>query len=407
MGDLFKGVHLLTQTEYDSLAANEKLDPDVLYATPENVTELVRQHTEQISENSTNIARNKEDIESLKKSPGGSSEDIVEIKNTINEIILRDTAQDTRLDDIKTAIDGMGTAIQYVDEERIKNKNITWFYDYVGELTGSEPITVGNNIRLELVYGAHSLSFDYDSDTTELTLGRPYYDAYTLFKLSNLKPNTEYTLSFNLVSSVKTNYGYVFGIFLQTNTTTGVRYSKTITTDENGEYNSSGVENSIWFSAEGDSATISQFQLEEGRYSTEYTRPYGVVLRARANRVKPGVTNSFQNDAVVEYWVSSDGLTWYRKWSSGWKECGTTTSVGSVSGGNQVKKDITLPIAFTKILSSQAHSIVGDGTGETAILATTGKFVYGTSTTTVSIWARNILSASASGIVVEVYYCGY
>lgn len=97
MGNLFKGVHLLTQSEYNTLSANEQLDPDVLYATPENVTELVRLHTEQISENSTNIARNKEDIESLKKSPGGSSEDIVEIKNTINEIILRDSTQDNRL----------------------------------------------------------------------------------------------------------------------------------------------------------------------------------------------------------------------------------------------------------------------------------------------------------------------
>ena len=97
MGNLFKGVYLLTQSEYNTLSANEQLDPDVLYATPENVTELVRLHTEQISENSANIALNKEDIESLKNSPGGSSEDIVEIKNTINEIILRDNTQDNRL----------------------------------------------------------------------------------------------------------------------------------------------------------------------------------------------------------------------------------------------------------------------------------------------------------------------
>ena len=29
-----------------------------------------------------------------------------------------------------------------------------------------------------------------------------------------------------------------------------------------------------------------------------------------------------QNDTVVEYYMSSNGLTWYRKWASGWKECG-------------------------------------------------------------------------------------
>lgn len=101
MGDLFKGVHLLTQIEYNQLAANEELDPDVLYATPENVTELVRQHTEQISENSADIARNKADIENLKTSSGGSSEEVVEIKNTINEIILRDNTQDNRLTNLE------------------------------------------------------------------------------------------------------------------------------------------------------------------------------------------------------------------------------------------------------------------------------------------------------------------
>lgn len=104
MGNLFKGVHLLTQSEYDTLAANEQLDPDVLYATPENVTELVRLHTEQIAQNTSdiltnrnNISSNTADIELLKTTSSGQSSEIVDIKNTISEIIIRDTNQDAEI----------------------------------------------------------------------------------------------------------------------------------------------------------------------------------------------------------------------------------------------------------------------------------------------------------------------
>lgn len=108
MGDLFKGVHLLTQSEYNTLAANEQLDPDVLYATPENVTELVRLHTEQIAQNVENIDKNKSDIAvntkdivTLKNTSTAQSSDITDIKNNISEIIVRDTNQDNRLTNIE------------------------------------------------------------------------------------------------------------------------------------------------------------------------------------------------------------------------------------------------------------------------------------------------------------------
>lgn len=108
MGDLFRGVHLLTQDEYNTLAASEQLDPDVLYATPENVTELVRLHTEQIAQNTSNISTNRNnisnnmaDIELLKTTSSGQSSEIVDIKNAISEIVVRDTNQDNRLTNIE------------------------------------------------------------------------------------------------------------------------------------------------------------------------------------------------------------------------------------------------------------------------------------------------------------------
>lgn len=56
--------------------------------------------------------------------------------------------------------------------------------------------------------------------------------------------------------------------------------------------------------------------------------------------VADGVAKTGVCDRVVESFVSSDGLTWYRKWASGWKECGVMKS-----GGETTK--FTLPIEFT------------------------------------------------------------
>lgn len=53
-------------------------------------------------------------------------------------------------------------------------------------------------------------------------------------------------------------------------------------------------------------------------------------------------TRTGQHDTVVEYWVNSDGTSWYRKWASGWKECGGKTSMNTDS-----TKNITLPIVFS------------------------------------------------------------
>ena len=47
-----------------------------------------------------------------------------------------------------------------------------------------------------------------------------------------------------------------------------------------------------------------------------------VGRKLSSGTVSPGTTVSGVNDTVVEYWVASDKKKWYRKWASGWKECG-------------------------------------------------------------------------------------
>ena len=74
---------------------------------------------------------------------------------------------------------------------------------------------------------------------------------------------------------------------------------------------------------------------------------YGV----NALPVQPNTTRTSQNDTVVEYYMSSDNKTWYRKWASGWKECGvyaTATIAPPANGANkEVASALALPITFS------------------------------------------------------------
>lgn len=56
--------------------------------------------------------------------------------------------------------------------------------------------------------------------------------------------------------------------------------------------------------------------------------------------VADGIEHQGAGDRVIESFISSDGKTWYRKWASGWKECGLVFdhSVGTTNK--------TLPISF-------------------------------------------------------------
>lgn len=59
--------------------------------------------------------------------------------------------------------------------------------------------------------------------------------------------------------------------------------------------------------------------------------------------VADGVARTGDGDRVIETYISSDERTWYRKWVSGWKECGGILS-NVVSG---YIAEITLPLSFS------------------------------------------------------------
>lgn len=102
-----------------------------------------------------------------------------------------------------------------------------------------------------------------------------------------------------------------------------------------------------------------------------------------------GNTTNGAGDRVIETYISSDGKTWYRKWASGWKECGIYGTVSTWTQGT-----VTLPLEFTNSnytclatmqteststgLSSNQMGIVSKTTNSISIYAskTSPKIIY-------------------------------
>ena len=100
-----------------------------------------------------------------------------------------------------------------------------------------------------------------------------------------------------------------------------------------------------------------------------------------------GSTTTGTADRVIETYISSDRLTWYRKWASGWKECGMRPLVYSTG------TTVTLPIS----MSSSTYTIVGTPQGN--------KYVYSTdqSKTASSFQAK----VNSNDEYIYFYVCGY
>jgi hypothetical protein len=73
-----------------------------------------------------------------------------------------------------------------------------------------------------------------------------------------------------------------------------------------------------------------------------------------ANPVALNTTRTGQNDTVVDYYMSSDGKTWYRKWASGWKECGGYVTV-------KQNTEFVIPLVFSTNLWTALATVVVTG----------------------------------------------
>ena len=77
--------------------------------------------------------------------------------------------------------------------------------------------------------------------------------------------------------------------------------------------------------------------------------------------IPDGIAHQGAGDRVIESFISSDGKTWYRKWASGWKECGGYSTVALYL----FKKTIVLPnITFANTYYTIMITPENRGTGD-------------------------------------------
>ena len=125
-----------------------------------------------------------------------------------------------------------------------------------------------------------------------------------------------------------------------------------------------------------------------------------------ANPVTLNTTRTGQNDTVVEYYVGSDTRIWYRKWASGWKECGyiirdTTSGITT----------LTLPITFTNRPTVMVQDVGGAGTSDTVTITMYKRLrgrVEGFANE--NIGYRDLMLSTSSSNVTAGYYiyaCGF
>ena len=134
-------------------------------------------------------------------------------------------------------------------------------------------------------------------------------------------------------------------------------------------------------------------QLESDRAKTSFsnvTYPTASV----------GATTSGVCDRVIEIYISSDGLTWYRKWQSGWKEFGITVNLSGITDHT-----ITFPITFSNTKYCLTIQNIFRASGSNNFIWTHTAEAYRSTNSTIITNAR--ISGSATNTTVYVTGCGY
>lgn len=113
-----------------------------------------------------------------------------------------------------------------------------------------------------------------------------------------------------------------------------------------------------------------QFQLRRGTtvQNNAFVGAEGEITvdtEKHAIRIHDGVTpGGYTQDFVTESWISEDGLSWYRKYASGWVEQGGIFSV--LTGGSYAVQVVTLPIEMKNTSYTIMTSCTYPGAGDTS-----------------------------------------
>ena len=257
-------------------------------------------------------------------------------------------------------------AIDFADYERNKSENNLFDVFYTGTIkAGVENFKLSENIlgRVDcndvnggIVIKSKNTAEGMIYEFSDIT-GSNYY-ATLYLTISNLKPSTAYRVNFKQAQNKKS------GRFMNSSTynTDTYRY---FVTNESGEYSGVDVKISPEDIGGTDPLILSNVQIIEDVDYVELQQYAGDVVHKSDLLgdaiTTDGITHYNQNDTVVEYWISDDGKTWYRRYGSGWKECGGVIT-NTVAGPSLV----ALPLEFVGSDYSVLLTIRWDSTSTTS-----------------------------------------
>lgn len=114
--------------------------------------------------------------------------------------------------------------------------------------------------------------------------------------------------------------------------------------------------------------------------------------------VADGQVKTGAGDRVIETKIYSDGNTWYRKWASGWKECGGL----STSSLSTYLKTITLPLSF----SNENYTIMITPEGRAGGEDNYCWWIYNSSPYLTTVNSFTVRARSNTPYI-QYYCCGY
>lgn len=311
----FKGIRKLSQAKYDELKAQGLLDPDIQYVTPTEPylkkTDVVNNLTSTETQKPLSAEQGKILDEKINALAGqneyiGSYNGVDYTSSTI-QTILSDFVQTTE-----------GRAVRNGDIVNIVNNGVDANYG------GQQWIYVSDisQWKYYIDFENHSVIDNLTSQST--TDGLSAKQGNVLYGMI-VEQGTQLSETQQDVADNMSDIGTLQGQY--NNLLNSEIGSLQQLTSEQGEA-ISDLQFSNSTKAEDD---LSNVTYPEYHYDDE--------LRQFTTNTTTGA-----GDRVVEAYMSSDGNTWYRKWASGWLECGMKIT-NNVSGTTTIQ----FPISFSAI----------------------------------------------------------
>lgn len=146
----------------------------------------------------------------------------------------------------------------------------------------------------------------------------------------------------------------------------------------------------------------SEVQIDIDNITTELNNKADKTLsNVTYPTITVGATTTGTADRVIKQYLSSDGMTWYRVFVSGWKECGFF-----VSGKKNTDIPVTTPIAFSNTNYIIQMTNVWTSSGAHAGAWDPGGFTHKTTNSFLAVfttWNSNV----PTNVQCQIYCCGY